>query len=389
MNYHRRSVFLAACFGILLFGITLIILGSIASDLREKFQMDEMTSGTLFSILPIGILSGSLVFGPIVDRYGYRILLALSALTIFGGLQGIAYANSFDMVKVFTFLFGMGGGAINGATNAVVADISTDNKAADLSLLGVSFTVGALGMPFIMGLLRDYFSFETIVSAIGFLGLIAAAVFSILRFPPPKQPQAISLAKGMGLFKDGPLLLITFFLFCQSSMEGLANNWTTFYLIGGFNISPSLALYGLSLYVLGMGVMRVLIGSALRSLSSPLILYLSFLILIMGNSFLNFGTGILGLATGLVLLGAGLAAGYPVMLGFVSDRYEQLSGTAFGFVLSLALFGNMSLNYLMGIIAERYGITYWPKVSFVIISIMLVLSRPILKKTRQAERIRS
>src|SRR5690554_4553902 len=263
MSYHRRSVFLAACFGILLFGITLIILGSIASDLKEKFQMDEIASGTLFSILPIGILVGSLVFGPIVDKYGYKILLALSALVIFGGFQGIAYAASFDMVKVFVFLFGAGGGAINGATNAVVADISTGNKAADLSLLGVSFTVGALGTPFLLSLMRDYFPFETVVSAIGFLGLVAATVFLLLRFPPPKQPQAISPAQGLELFKDGALLLIALFLFCQSSMEGLANNWTTLYLINGFGISQNRALYGLSLYVLGMGAMRIFIGSVL------------------------------------------------------------------------------------------------------------------------------
>lgn len=345
--------------------------------------MDEIASGTLFSILPIGILVGSLVFGPIVDKYGYKILLALSALVIFGGFQGIAYAASFGMVKFFIFLFGIGGGAINGATNAVVADISTGNKAADLSLLGVSFTVGALGMPFIMGLMRDYLPFETVVSGIGLLGLIAAVVFLLLRFPPPKQPQAISLTQGLGLFKDGPLLLITFFLFCQSSMEGLANNWTTLYLIEGFGISQSLALYGLSLYVLGMGVMRILIGSVLRPLSSQSILYLSFVILISGNSLLNFGTDNWELATGLVFLGAGLAAGYPVMLGLVGDRYEQLSGTAFGFVLSLALLGNMSLNYIMGIIAEHYGITYFPKVMFGLILIMLALSWPILKKTKQ------
>ena len=347
--------------------------------------MDEITSGILFSILPIGILAGSLVFGPIVDGYGYKTLLTLSALVIFAGFQGIAYAASFDMVKFCIFLFGVGGGAINGATNAVVADISTNNKAADLSLLGASFTVGALSMPFIMGLMREYFPFETIISAIGFLGLIAAIVFTLLRFPPPKQPQAISLSKGLGLFKDGPLLLIALFLFCQSSMEGLANNWTTLYLIGGFNINQSLALYGLSLYVLGMGIMRILIGSVFRPLSSQSVLYLSFVILIIGNSLLNFSTGIFGLATGLILLGAGLAAGYPVMLGFVGKRYEQLSGTAFGFVLSLALLGNISLNYIMGIIAEQYGITYLPKITFGIILIMLALSWPILKKTKQSD----
>ena len=49
------------------------------------------------------------------------------------------------------FLFGLGGGAVNGATNALVSDISEKDKGANLSLLGVFFGLGALGMPFILG----------------------------------------------------------------------------------------------------------------------------------------------------------------------------------------------------------------------------------------------
>ena len=66
-------VFIAACAGMFLFGITLITLGSVATDLRSKFQLSGTDAGTLFSILPFGILTGSLVFGPVCDRYGINI----------------------------------------------------------------------------------------------------------------------------------------------------------------------------------------------------------------------------------------------------------------------------------------------------------------------------
>src|SRR5262249_41659697 len=73
--YNKRVVFWAACFGMLLFGCGLITLGSMATDLKIKFELDEVAAGTLFSILPFGILTGSLLFGPICDRYGYKFLL--------------------------------------------------------------------------------------------------------------------------------------------------------------------------------------------------------------------------------------------------------------------------------------------------------------------------
>ena len=55
---------------------------------------------------------------------------------------------------------------------------------------------------------------------------------------------------------------------------------------------------------------------------------------------------------------SGLAAGFPTMLGMVGNRYPDISGTAFSFVLVVALIGNILVNYSMGLVAENYGITY-------------------------------
>ncbi|HEY6978744.1 MAG TPA: MFS transporter, partial [Chitinophagaceae bacterium] len=87
--YKKNLVFAAACLGLLLFGIGLITLGSVAGDLKTKFRLDEISSGTLFSIMPIGILAGSLLFGPVCDRYGYKLILILACLGMFAGFEGI------------------------------------------------------------------------------------------------------------------------------------------------------------------------------------------------------------------------------------------------------------------------------------------------------------
>src|SRR4051812_14146245 len=105
----RNLVFVACCLGILLFGIGIITLGSVVPDLRVKFSLNEMQAGTLFSILPIGILIGSLFFGPICDRYGYKLLMIITSLLVFAGFEGIAYAPSTPVLKIAIFLFGVGG----------------------------------------------------------------------------------------------------------------------------------------------------------------------------------------------------------------------------------------------------------------------------------------
>jgi MFS family permease len=375
-------VFWAACTGMLLFGICLITLGSVASDLREKLQLDEISSGTLFSILPLGILTGSLLFGPIADKYGYRILLSISCVFMFAGFEGIAYAPTTGLLKICIYLFGFGGGAVNGATNALVADISDKDKGANLSLLGVFFGIGALGMPLISGILEDHFGFEVILASVGILTLVAGIFFILIKFPPPKQTRGFPITRGVTLIKDNVLILIAFFLFFQSGFEGIINNWTTTYLIKQQSVQQSNALYALSSFVAGMTVMRVLIGSVFRSVSLKKILVASFGLILPGLILLKAGSSFNINVMGLVFLGAGLAGGFPIMLGFVGNRYTELSGTAFSFVLFIALLGNILINYGMGIIAQNFGIHHLITVAFAESIIMILFCLIILKKIK-------
>ena len=379
---HHRSVFLSAYIGMLLFGISLITLGSVAPGLKEKFSLDAISFGTLFSILPFGILSGSLFFGPFADRYGFKIIFLLAGLSTFIGFEGIAYANSLTILKASVFLFGFGGGVLNGASNAVVSDISESDKGANLSFLGVFFALGALGMPFILGILEKKFSFDTIVASVGYVALLGVALFSATRFPVAKQAHGISVKEVRNLLNDNFLLLVGFFLLCQSSFEAIINNWTTTYLLNKISISMSNALYALSLYVLGMAITRIILGKILKRVSSKSILLMSIALLAIACVLIHFGTSYSLYTIGLVILGAGLAAGYPVTLGFVGDRYKTLSGTAFSIVISMALVGSMIINYLMGLIVERFGIQHLTTVGFVLTTGMLFFLLMIFKKIK-------
>jgi MFS family permease len=380
--YKRNIVFWAACTGMLLFGICLITLGSVASDLKEKLLLDDISAGTLFSILPLGILTGSLLFGPVADKYGYKVLLAVCSVFMFAGFEGIAYAPSANMLKLYIFLFGIGGGAINGSTNALVADISNKDKGASLSLLGVFFGIGALGMPLISGILDNRFSFKVILGALGIITLVAGIVFLFIKFPPPKQTHGFPLTHGVKLIKDKVLLLIAFFLFFQSGFEGIINNWTTTYLINQHSLQSTKALFGLSSFVTGMIIMRLLNSSVLRSVPIKKLLIASFIMILSGlvilKAFNSFGMSL----TGLVFLGAGLASGFPVMLGFTGDRYPEISGTAFSLVLSIALLGNTILNYGVGIIAQNFGIGHLITFAFAETIIMIILCMIILVRIK-------
>ncbi|HZI53387.1 MAG TPA: MFS transporter [Chitinophagaceae bacterium] len=371
--YKRSQVFAAACIALFLFGITFLTLGSILPLVTAKFKTKGLNTGFLVSILPIGVMVGSLIFGPIVDRYGYKLPLIISILISAVTLQGLAFTQSISLLYACMFFIGFGGGIINGGTNALVADITTGNKGASLSLLGVSFGIGALGMPLLLGVLSKHFPYTTILSGVGFFMLLPVIYFLFTRFPVPKQVQGFPLKEGIKLLKEPALLLSGLFLFFQSGVESLSNNWTTTYLQDKLKVTNEAALYALSFSVLGLTVARLLLGSLLKKLSSLAVMFVSLLLILSGNLLLMNSQSYNLAFVAVIITGLGLAAGFPVILGYVGQLYANLSGTAFSIALVIALTGNTILNYLFGWITRQYSVSYLPVQMIACVICMLIL----------------
>ncbi len=369
--------------GMLLFGIGMITLGAVLPDLRLRHSFGEGEAGMLFSVLPAGIVAGSLLFGPICDRYGYRMLLATAALLMFAGFEGLAFASTPTLLILSVFMFGVGGGAINGATNAVVADISTTGKGASLSMLGVFFGIGALGMPLLLSLLREVTSYQTVVAGTGLLALATALITATVHFPAAKQAEGISIKQVGALISDTTLLVIALFLFFQSAFEGLINNWTTTYLTTVTALPAAKALLALSASVAGMTVMRLMLGSVMKGLSEKRVMALSFGLLLVALIALTASRSALPATIALFLAGAGLAAGFPVMLGMVGTRYPHLSATAFSLVMVIALTGNMIINYSMGQVAQNHGIRHLLTFTYAEVAVMAVIAIVIFRRLKQ------
>jgi len=66
VNQQKKIAFIASCLGMLVFGITIVTLGSVAPALKQRFLLDDLEIGTLFSILPVGLILGSLIIGPVL-----------------------------------------------------------------------------------------------------------------------------------------------------------------------------------------------------------------------------------------------------------------------------------------------------------------------------------
>ncbi|HSJ07681.1 MAG TPA: MFS transporter [Longimicrobiales bacterium] len=369
MTYNRRLVFTAACLGMLVFGIVLTTLGSILPSLIERFGMDKSSAGSLFFLMSMGILAGSVVFGPIADRFGYKALLIGGLALILAGLEIIAFAPSLAMLRLGIAITGFGGGIVNGCTNAVVADVSEDRKTAGLAILGIFFGIGAVGMPFTLGMFIDTFGYGNVLAGVGALLAMPLVFTAAIRFPGAKHAQGLPLSQGAGLIRQPLLLLLGLMLFLQSGMEITLGGWTATYFNEVLGLEGSQALLYLSLFWFGMMLARLVLGTVLRDMAPARILVV-FIGIAFAGVLLLLLSGTRGpAAAGVFLAGAGLAAGFPVILGYVGDRYAALSGTAFSIVLVMALTGGSVLPYATGAMAESWGL----RGSLIIVPAALVL----------------
>jgi len=386
---NHSLVFYAACLGMLLFGMVMVTLGSILPLVVAKFNLGQIEAGSLVSILPFGILTGSLLFGPIVDRYGYKALLITCSLLVLLGMEGIAYARNVSTLNMAVFLIGLGGGVLNGATNALVADISDETKGANLSLLGVFYGLGALGMPTVLNMLRNLFSTEGIIASVGIFILLVAISFFFVAFPKPKLAQGFPIKDGIKLLKSPALLVAGIFLFFTSGMEGVANNWMTSYLEKVRSIDSSKALFALSLLAIALTVSRLLMGRVLKLFSTQQVFFTGLFIGLVATAILYAANNYSMLLTGIVMLGIGMSVGFPLMLGYVAELFSKLSGTAFSVVLVIALIGNMFINYSMGVVSETNGISVWPLLLLVCLAGMILSLWIFLALLRKEEKPKS
>lgn len=373
-NFSRTKTFIAACIGMSFFGISMIVIGSVLPSLAEMCNFNTLQQAAIITFLPIGILIGSLVFGPICDKYGHRVLFFTSCFSVLIGMLGITFFRELIILQFFIFIIGLGGGVLNGQTNALVADLYDDKqRGAKLSLLGAFYGIGAIGIPLLTGLLARYFDFTIIIRFIGFAMLVCIAYCFTIRFPNPTVTQSFPIKQALGLLKQRALLLLSFILFFESGIEGACNNWTTTYLKDTTTINPALILQTLTIMVVALTVARLVLSVILKKFRQSVVLFTCFIFAFIGFGLMYVATNIFIAMLGMIFIGVGVSATYPVILNIIGHEYSALIGTAFGVAMTISLVGNTLINNVVGFMANEWGIDVYPLIMMCCIIAMIIL----------------
>lgn len=345
------SVLAAGFIGMTFFGLAFVVMGAVLPSLITRFSLDNAVASTIAGLLPVGILVGSLMFGPIVDRYGYKMLIVCSSVVTAIGLEMLAFSSEVSLIRLSIFLIGLGGGSLNGLTNALISDASNDHsRASNLSILGIFYALGAITVPLIYAPLSKSVPYTTIVSFAGVLVALSVLYFLFVKFPEEKQKQGVPFGKLFTLAKEPVMLLLSFVLFFQSGLEGILNSWISTYINTVKGLDTEFALYALGFISVGILTSRILTSYLLKVFPKLTILTISMLITSLGMGLIVLADSKFSAIAGTFTMGLGYASTFPIVLGTIGDKFKEISGTAFSFALVIGLTGNTLLNLLVGIV---------------------------------------
>ena len=367
-KYSTSLVFMAACAGMSFFGITMLSLGPILGPLNALVE----GANALPSTMSIGIIIGTILFGPVVDKFGYKWLLILASICALGGVQGLASFNEIMLLHCSIFLLGFGGGILNGLTNALVSDIYDDDKRGGrLGLLGAFYCIGALSWTLLNYFIPD---FRSPLNAVSIIMAIMIVAFIFIAFPKAKPQENVSLKKSLGLLKYPALILFAIVLFFQCAFEGTSGNFTVQYLshIGGMdNATATLAM---TWFTIGMLCGRLPLGSIMNKLKELKTLYLYLGIGLAGVIlFFVEASSTAAVYTAMALIGFGVGATFPVVLNFIGSAFKDLSGTAFSIALFIGLCGQSFGNKFMGMQFDGANYTTLPVTLIICVLVMVAL----------------
>jgi FHS family glucose/mannose:H+ symporter-like MFS transporter len=354
---NRRRLFGAACSAMFLFGIVLAILGAIFGlpAMRARLHVDLAQQGDIFLVLYLGVFVSTVLVGPVIDSYGNKVVLGTSGLLVTAALILFSMAASFVAALAAAFLLGFGGGGLNTAANALVADVYPDERGAMLNIVGMFFGFGALVVPLCAAITTGFFSIPQLLLGTAALAIVCTAAYLVLRFPAPSHSAGFSFLASIKAAGNPGVLLFAAVLFFESGNESSIGGWTSTY-AGATGASARTATMILAGYWAALMCGRLAAARVLRRLSKPRLVLASGIGAVAGSAVLLASTPAPLLLAGAIVTGFSQAAIYPTTLALAADRYQRLAGTIFGFLFAAGLIGGMLFPFGIGHISQSFGL---------------------------------
>ena len=356
-NINKARLFFIGNLSIFMIGLGFAVRASIAPDLQSSIydELDLARSaamlgealGMTFTGFALTLLFGS----ALVDLIGMKRMLLLSALGYVAGSVLIIAASTLTvsdtvswMVLIGLLLTGLGWGAVEAASNPMVASLYPDEKTHRLNVLHAWWPAGIV-VGGLFGLLIDTLDMVWQLNLLILIlpSLLMTALVASTDFPETERVQSgvsyIEMFKE--LIRQPMFWLFWLCMWATAASELAPGQWVDLALSRIVGMDGIILLVYVSAL---MFVMRHFAGAIAKKISSVGLLLISSVLAGVGLYCLSISsTPLMGFASA-TIWGVGVCYMWPTMLATVSERFPRGGALMMGM---MGFAGGMAIQFLL------------------------------------------
>ena len=350
--------------GFLLLGVVHTLLGPILPNLAVRWRLDDAEAGSFFIAQFTGAMLGSALSGLLAEWLGSLRLLACAYAGMAAGVACLGI-NSWGIGLLSVLSYGFAIGLTAPVTNLLIAEINSQRRAAALNILNLVWALGAVAGPALIALFaRD----GQLVRLLGGLAVLLSGIaFLIARRSltdsahEPIRPKPHR--KGWTRFQRSPFhawvspyaWLTGALIFFYIGAEAAAAGWIAAY---AQRLGASASGFGTmmpSFFWAGLLIGRAAAPAVLRRVSETALVLMSLFIAGAGLVVILVGSSLITVSSGAGLAGLGLAAVFPTTFAIFTRHFGRQASQMTGFVFVLGGVGGALIPWLVGWISTRFG----------------------------------
>ncbi len=348
-----RYPLIVACTIFLFFGVVTAGLGPILPELAENTQSNLAAVGGIFTALFLGALISQLIVGPLLDRFGPKIIMEIALIVLAIGVVGFTTARSLWMMLLITFLAGLGHGSVDLSVNVLVSRTYVEKNTSVMNLLHFFFGVGAVVGPALVSLSLSMDVTGMIVMWVAAAGMIIMAIL-VTRVQNPVGAENQDKTNQGTVYGSLTLWLMGLVLLIYVGVENGLGGWSTTYT----NQTTGLSLEKAALVSAGYwGALTIgRLAAALAGNKIParrLLLIASILSLAMGLVFALSTGSLVPTVVSILLISFFTGSVYPTMMSLIITTFSHAPGKAASVASAMGSVGGMLLPFIQGYLQEK------------------------------------
>jgi MFS transporter, FHS family, glucose/mannose:H+ symporter len=343
-------------------GIVTVLLGPILPILISRWSLSDERAGLFFTTQFCGQLAGCLSTGVLIPirRRGYRLTFAIGFALIALGVAALGLGDA-RIGLVGTALYGYGLGLALTGGNLWVAEVFPQRRATAVSILNVTWTIGAIACGPLVMLAEDLHMLAKFLVGVALFHAICALLIGGWEIEPleyaPDEPAASLVAPRTRLIGSAAFALGALF-FLYVGTESAVGGWVAAYANRVESISATMSALTPAFFWAGLMTGRALAPAALRALATrkdgeKILTGCGLSLAALASSALLFATTYRAALACATFAGLGLACVYPILVGWLVRIYGAHARRFGSIVFATGSLGGATLPWLVGAVSTH------------------------------------